>query len=114
MHSVDDHFAGRAPVVREIYDALLRVSRQFGAVTEEPKKTSIHLMAPRSAFAGVATRKDSIVLTIKSPSEIESPRVAKGERVSANRWHVEVRLQSAADVDRELTAWLKRGYEMST
>jgi hypothetical protein len=112
--SVDDHFTGRAPVVRDIYDALLRVSRKFGAVTEEPKKTSIHLVGGRSAFAGIATRKDALVLTIKSPSEIKSSRVAKGERVSANRWHLEVRLQSCADVDRELAAWLKRGYEMSS
>jgi hypothetical protein len=113
MHKIDDHFDGRAPVVRDIYEALLRASRKFGDVVEDPKKTSIHLVAGRSAFAGVATRKESVVLTIKSPSEIDSPRVAKRERVSANRWHVEVRLQSPADVDRELAAWLKRGYEMS-
>jgi hypothetical protein len=68
-HSVDQHFEGRAPVVRAIYDAVLRVAKKLGPVVEDPKKTSIHLNN-RTAFAGVATRKETLVLTIKAPADI--------------------------------------------
>jgi hypothetical protein len=44
-------------------------------VVEEPKKTSIHLVAG-TAFAGVVTRRSKLVLTIKSPTEIKNPRIA--------------------------------------
>ena len=111
-HSVASHFGNRAPNVRDTYDALLAAARAFGDVEEDPKKTSIHLNR-RTAFAGIATRKDSLVLTIKSKTDIRSPRIAKREQVSANRYHLEVRLTSAGDVDAEMRRWLKAAYEMS-
>ncbi len=90
--TVEQHFEGRSQSVRAIYDALLNASRCLGSVEEDPKKTSIHLNR-RTAFAGVATRKDTLVLTIKAPSDIKSKRIHKREQVSAKRWH-EVRLIS--------------------
>ena len=36
--SVKSHFEGKDPVVRQIYDALLKHARKFGAVIEDPKK----------------------------------------------------------------------------
>ena len=111
-HSVEEHFHDRDPALRRTYDELLKVARRFGPVTEEPKKTSIHLVA-RSAFAGVANRKRELVLTIKAPADIESPRIAKRERVSTNRWHLEVRLSDPAQVDEELTGWLAQAFAMS-
>lgn len=110
--NVDDHFAGRAPAVRATYDAILDTARALGPVEEEAKKTSIHLVR-RTAFAGVATRKTALQLTLKASSDIDSPRIAKRERVSANRWHVELRLDGPGDVDAELAGWLKAAYELS-
>lgn len=110
--TIASHFAGKAPVVREIYDKLLRELRKFGPIVEEPKKTSIHIVNA-TALAGVATRKDSIVLTIKSDRALRSPRIFKTERVSAKRFHHEVKLTSPKDVDAELLRWLKAAYELS-
>ena len=112
MNTVEQHFAGKAPHVRTIYDALLRAARAFGPFEEEPKKTSIHL-ARKSAFAGVATRKDAVILTIKSAGDIDDPRVTRHERASANRWHLEVRLNGPRDVDAQLKEWLKAAYELA-
>lgn len=94
------------------YRRLLEVARALGPVTEEAKKTSIHLVR-RTAFAGVMTRRSSLILTLKSASDIRSPRVAKREQTSANRWHVEVRLAAPGQVDRQLTAWLRAAYELA-
>jgi len=111
-HSIDEHFAGKAAEVRDTYDALLRVARGFGKVGEEAKKTSIHLVA-RSAFAGVVTRREKIVLTIKSPVDVKGSRVAKCERLSANRWHFDVHLSAPSQVDDVVEGWLRRAYEIS-
>jgi hypothetical protein len=111
-HSVEEHFEKKEAAVRATYDALLRVARRFGDVVEEPKKTSIYLVAD-SAFAGVATRRTKLVLTIKSPTEMKNPRIAKCEKLSANRWHFELYLGSPKDVDADVEAWLRRAYDIS-
>jgi len=99
--------------VRRIYDRLLKAIQQIGPVIEEPKKTSIHLVNA-NALAGVATRKDSLILTIKSDRKLVSARVYKSEQISANRFHHEVRLRPLADVDSELTGWLRDAYRLSS
>jgi hypothetical protein len=110
--SVASHFTGKEPETRKIYDRLLKTSGAFGRFTEDPKKTSIHLVN-RTAFAGVATRKTAIVLTIKSDRKLASPRIHKSEQTSASRFHHEVKLTSPAEIDAELTGWLKAAYELS-
>ena len=110
--SIDDHFAGREPNVRAIYAALLAAARKLGPVIEEPKKTSIHLVR-KTAFAGVATRRDALWLTLKSASDLKSARIHKREKTSASRWHLELRLESPREVDGELKRWLKAAYELS-
>ena len=110
--TVNAHFENREAVVWQIYDRLLKSARSFGPVVEDPKKTSIHLVN-RTAFAGIATRKSAIVLTIKADSDISSPRIHKSEQTSARRFHHEVKLTSPSDVDSELIRWLKHAYALS-
>ena len=110
--NVKSHFEGKEASVRATYDQILKNARQFGRVSEEPKKTSIHLVN-RTAFAGVVARKSAIVLTIKSDRKLSSPRIHKSERTSANRFHHEVKLVSPAEVDTELVRWLKDAYALS-
>ena len=110
--SIESHFAKKDPSVLATYRRVLDVARALGPVVEEAKKTSIHLVR-HTAFAGVAPRRSSLVLTLKSARDIRSPRVEKREQTSANRWHVEVRLTAPAQVDRQLTAWLRAAYELA-
>lgn len=111
-YTVEQHFAGRSPEVRKIYRRLLAASRALGPVAEEAKKTSIHLVA-KTAFAGVATRREVLILTLKSEADIESPRVGKREHASAHRWHLEIKLARADEVDAELSEWLARSYRLA-
>ena len=112
MHSVEQHFSRSEPNVRAAYDRILRATQKFGGVDEDPKKTSIHLVRS-TAFAGIATRKQSLILTIKLDDDVKSPRVLKRQQASARRWYVEVRVEKPADVDRELVGWLKQAYALS-
>ena len=70
---VASHFARKNPTVRATYERLIDTARALGPVTEEAKKTSIHLVR-HTAFAGVATRRSSLILTLKSATDIRSPR----------------------------------------
>ena len=100
------------PPVRAIYQRLLSAAKAIGPFTADPKKTSIHLTR-RSAFAGIATRKNALILTIKSATDIKSPRIFKREQVSANRWHLELRLEDPKQIDAELKSWLKAAMELA-
>jgi hypothetical protein len=111
--SVAQHFEGKDPVVRSIYEKVIKEGRKFGEVVEEPKKTSIHLVN-KSAFAGVMTRKNALILNIKSAAPIKHTRITKSERLSANRFHQEVKLTSPDDVDPVLVGWLRDAFEISS
>jgi Domain of unknown function (DUF5655) len=106
------HFASCEATVRETYNAVLKAARRLGPVREEPKKTSIHLVR-ETAFAGVSTRRKWLVLTLKSAVDVDGPRVGKREQISAHRWHIEMRLGSTRDVDREMERWIKAAYDLS-
>ena len=110
--TLSQHFDDKEPVVKSIYDRILKESRKFGKIVEEPKKTSIHLVN-KSAFAGVATRKSALILNIKSATPIKDARIKKSEQLSASRFHQEVKLVSPEEVDSTLIAWLKDAYTLS-
>ena len=109
---VESHFSGCSDVVRQIYDDLVTAACTFGPVEEDPKKTSIHLNR-KTAFAGVQTRRNYLLLTIKSDVSLDNERIFKIEKASANRWHAEVKLIDPAEVDSEVINWLKNAYRIS-
>lgn len=109
---ISQHFENKDPVVKSIYDRILKEARKFGTVFEEPKKTSIHLVN-KSAFAGVTTRKNALILNIKSSAPIKHARIAKSEQISASRFHQEVKLTSPDEVDPVLVGWLREAYAIS-
>jgi uncharacterized protein DUF5655 len=112
-HTVASHFTKSTPAVRKPYEAILKAARGLGTVHEDPKKTSIHLVRD-TVFAGVATRKEGLILTLKAERPSKSPRVHRCEQASANRWHLEVRLTAPSDVDAELKAWLSDAYDLAS
>ena len=112
MSGVGAVFAGKDPEALETYGALVAALKSFGPFVEEPKKTSIHL-GRKSAFAGVHPRKSAILLVIRTAAPIESPRIRKLERVSANRWHNEMLVSAPSEIDAEVLSWLREGYDLS-
>jgi predicted DNA-binding protein (MmcQ/YjbR family) len=110
--TVEQHFSGRADHVRRIYDTIVKASSALGPFEQDPKKTSIHLNR-RTAFAGVQTRKDALILTLKSDRAIRHRRVHKMEQTSAKRWHFDVRLASPEEVDDQIRQWLRAAYELA-
>jgi hypothetical protein len=111
-YSVSDHFVNKDPSIRALYDQLISFLQTLGPVKEDPKKTSIHLNR-KSALAGVETRKDGLLLNIKSDRPVQSPRIVKAGQISAKRFHHKVRISSPRDLDEELKTWLNEAYSLS-
>ena len=82
-----------------------------GRVTVEEEKTSVHFRA-KSAFTGIHPRKDHLILQIVTDSPIDSKRVVKLEKISANRVHNHIQIAGEADIDRELRRWLAESYTL--
>jgi hypothetical protein len=112
LPSIEQHFIGKAPEVKTIYNKLKRGVTRLGKWSEAPKKTSIHFNR-KTAFAGIATRKEFLLLTIKANNDIPSPRIHLREQASANRWHLVTKLSRPSDVDAEILSWLRNAYELS-
>ena len=102
---IDRIFARSDPAFRALAAQLVeRVAREAG-VRIEPKQGSIHLCR-KSAFAGLHPRRQAVLLNLRTREPIESGRIRKVERVSANRFHNEMLLESANDLDEELFGWI--------
>lgn len=111
VQTADALFAGKDAAVLTIYLRLLDKIGAFGPFSEEPKTTSIQLMRT-TGFAGIHPQKRALLLNLRTERPIDSPRVVKCEQVSKNRYHNEIRLTSPADVDAELTRWLREAYKL--
>lgn len=94
------------------YAKVVAVIAKFGPFEVEEKKTSLHLTHGR-AFAGIHPRAAGIVLNLVLDAPLKDARVHKSEQVSANRHHVEIKLEDPADVDARIVAWLKQAYALT-
>jgi hypothetical protein len=98
---------------RAVYRRLVQELRTLGPVKVEEKKTSLHLVAGDRAFVGVHPRKSGLVLQIVTTTPLKGGRIRKVEQVSAHRFHNTVKLETEAEVDRELIGWLRTAYDLS-
>jgi hypothetical protein len=105
-------FERAAPHVPDTYAAIIAALGRVGPFAVEAKKTSIHLVAG-SAFAGVHPQKSKLRLNIRTDRRLEGSRVRKVEQVSAHRFHNEIDLTTAAEVDDQLLAWLTEAYALA-
>ena|SRR2546430_13677300 len=98
------------PESKALLAALLDRLSGLGPYDVEVKKTSLHVTRG-SAFLGVHPRSRGLLLNIVTSEPIDSARIRKVERVSANRYHNEVLLAATGDLDDELVGWLRQAYE---
>jgi sorbitol-specific phosphotransferase system component IIBC len=96
--------------VKLLYEQLLKELNKFGKIVVEEKKASFHIKGSGAAFAGVHPRKTYFIINIVAAAAIKSPRIMEQEQVSAHRFHNRVKVEKAADIDKELLNWLKEAY----
>lgn len=99
------------PQTRDLYSRLLEAVKAIGPYRVDVRKYSLNLMR-RIAFAGIHPRTDCLLLTVKSDAPVQNTRLIKAEQVSNSRWHLDLKLTTAADIDAELLGWLRHAYEI--
>ena len=104
-----DAIARAGPSVQDVYSQLLKAVGRFGTVREERGDRSV-LLRSRGGFVGIHPKRDGLDLQIVTDHVIRAVRVSKVDRVSASRFHVHVRIASAADIDAQLLGWLREAY----
>jgi hypothetical protein len=102
----------KSPASQAVYGRLMTALAKIGPYKVEEKKTSLHITRGR-AFAGVHPRATGLVLNLVFDKPVKHARVHKSEQVSANRYHVEFKLQDPAEVDAQLVGWIKQAYTLA-
>ena len=110
--AIERVFARSEPQVRAVVHALIARARSLPGVVVDPKGTCLHLNH-RTAFAGLHPRRNAVLLNLRSRAPIESPRIRKMERVSANRCHNELLIESVEAIDGELMEWLAAAHALA-
>jgi hypothetical protein len=104
-------YAGRKAVLRPIHDRLVEVVSEFGDDVEQvPKKGYVSLRRVRQ-FAMIqpsAADRIDIGLVLKGTDPVSRLESARG--FNALFTH-RVRVHASADIDAELTAWLREAYQ---
>ncbi|WP_328994932.1 DUF5655 domain-containing protein [Kribbella sp. NBC_01245] len=109
LHELDDHFAGKAVVVRETFDRVVEEVRRLGPVDVLSEKTRIALHHGMS-FAAFVPRKNWLDGHVVLAERLESPRFRRIDVYSVgNVVHV-FRLADPVEVDAEFVAWLVTAY----
>jgi len=111
--SVEECFAGRPEVQREIYDEVLEHLSSLGPVHADVVRVGVFLKSDRK-IGEVRPMARALSLELLLPRAVESPRVLRRMPVSgATTWHV-VRLTAVEQVDEELRDWLTEAYDYAT
>ena len=110
--AVERVFARSEPRVRAVVLALIGRVQGLPGVVVDPKGTCLHLNH-RTAFAGLHPRRSALLLNLRSAAPIESPRIRKMERVSANRCHNELLIESVEAIDSELMGWIAEAHALA-
>jgi hypothetical protein len=109
LGELDAHFARSQPVVREVFDAVLAVVTACGPVEVLPEKTRIALHV-RMSFAAFVPRRGWLDGHLVLARSVDSPRFRRVQVFSEHNVLHGFRLRSPAEVDGELSAWLREAY----
>lgn len=111
--SVDDTFASRPPVQREIYDTLVAHVGTFGRFHADAVSVGVFLKSDRK-FAEVRPKARWLSLELVLLRRLADARVSRVIRISADRTVHVVRLVTVVDVDHQVLAWLTEAYDAAT
>jgi Domain of unknown function (DUF5655) len=111
LHTLDEHFAGKPPHVREIVERIVALAERNGPVTVLPEKTRIALAA-RMSFAALQPRRAWVDGHVVLARRREDPRFRRIETFSRRNHLHAFRIERVADVDDEVADWLAEAYDV--
>ena len=109
LHDLEHHFAGRGPIVHELYDLVVAAVRELGPVIVLPEKTRIAFQV-RMSFAQVTPRRQWLDGHVVLARRLEHPRFRKIETFSPRNHVHHFRLTQPQDIDETFREWLREAY----
>jgi hypothetical protein len=97
-HALDDHFAGKPPLVRDVYEAFLAMLREIGPVKILPEKSRIAFQT-RMSFAQLTVRRHWVLGHLVLARRVEDPLFTEVETFSPRNHAHHFRLAQAEEVD---------------
>jgi hypothetical protein len=110
-YTLDHHFTGRDPKLRDLFDAWLAFVERNGPVTVIAQKTRISFQV-RVRFAGAIIRKSYIECGFWLKRRVESPRFQRVEAFTKHDFGYYFRLTDKSQLDDELAGWVREAYEV--
>jgi hypothetical protein len=109
--SLDDHFIGKAPAVRQIFDHLCVLMNGIGRYEINPVKSSVQFRAG-STFMGVKLKKEFAEVELFLPFVVIEAPVIKSVRISGHRVLHYMIIKDPSDVTDPVKRWIRISYEI--
>lgn len=110
-HELQDHFEGKSPEIRALFDAVVALIRSIGPVRVLPEKTRIAFQV-RMSFAQVTPRQRWLDGHVVLARRLEHPRFRKIQTFSPRNHLHAFRLINLGEVDAEFRAWMEEAYRV--
>jgi predicted transport protein len=108
---VADQYAGEKSALRPLYDKLIAAVQKLGKDVEvSPKKTYVSLRRSKQFAIVQPSTKTRLDVGLNLKGTPAKGRLEASGSFNAMLTH-RVRLEKAADIDKELLGWLKQAYE---
>lgn len=108
-HTLAQHFAGKPPEVRRLYEAVVAAVRAIGPVRVLPEKTRIAFQV-RMSFAQVTVRRGWLDGHVVLARRLEHPRFRRVETFSPRNHLHAFRISRLDEIDADFRAWLAEAY----
>jgi uncharacterized protein DUF5655 len=109
LGTLEEHFAGKPPHIREIVDRVIELAERNGPVTVLPEKTRIALQV-RMSFAALQPRRAWVDGHVVFARRREDPRFRRIESFSARNHLHAFRIERVEEVDDQVADWLAEAY----
>ena len=109
--SVDSHFVGKDPQLRDLLDLLVEGLKRTGPLRINSVKSSINLVS-RHHFGGVKVRRNYLRIGFLATSAIKDSRIVHRQVVGPERIGHEIIVRSARDLEPEVLEWLAQAQQL--
>jgi hypothetical protein len=110
-HTLAQHFRGKPPAIRTLFDGVAAAVRAIGPVRVLPEKTRIAFQV-RMSFAQITPRQRWIDGHVVLARRLDSPRFRRVETFSPRNHLHAFRIRTLDDIDDEFRAWLREAYRV--
>ncbi len=111
---VGAQYDGAKSALRPIYDAVMAAAEKFGGDVEiSPKKTYVSLRRKKQFALVQPSTKTRVDVGLNLPGTRPTKRLEASGSFNAMVSH-RVRVESVANVDKQLVSWMKKAYERAT